>query len=140
MTEQTEYVNEKELKQQEQVARADLVAERRERRKGNDGWIGGLVMVTIGVIFLVSNYTSFTLNNWWALFILIPVVAIWGDALRTYNAVGRFTGDIAGKLIGSLFPLFVASIFLFGWDWGRVWPGFIILAGLGALVGGWFRD
>lgn len=135
MSEHSDYVDETELKAQERTT------QRAERKpKGGDAWIGGLILIAVGAIFLLSNFTDFELNNWWALFILIPVVAIWGEALRAYRAAGRFTGDVAGKLVGSLFPLFVASIFLFNWEWGKVWPGFIIIAGLGALVGGWFRD
>jgi len=32
---------------------------------------------------------------------------------------------------GGAFPLLVALIFLFNMDWGRVWPLFLILAGVG---------
>jgi len=31
---------------------------------------------------------------------------------------------------------FVAAVFLFGWSWGAVWPFFLIIAGLGALLSG----
>ena len=36
--------------------------------------------------------------------------------------------------VGGLFILAVALIFLLDLDWGDVWPIFIILAGLAALV------
>lgn len=105
--------------------------------KGN-AWIGGVVLIAIGVIFLINNYTDFGLANWWALFILIPALAILSNAARAYRAAGRITSDVTGSLIGGLIMLFVASIFLFELDWSQVWPMFIVFAGLGALLNALF--
>ena len=44
------------------------------------------------------------------------------------------SGEAAGSLVGSLAIFFTAAVFLFGWNWGAVWPFYLIIAGLGALV------
>lgn len=102
--------------------------------KNSNSWIGGAILIGVGVIFLLNNFTDFALDNWWALFILIPALAILGNALRAYRAVGRLTSEVINPLIGGLMMLFVASIFLFELDWSNVWPVFIIIAGIGALL------
>ncbi|MBT3190582.1 MAG: hypothetical protein HN736_08085 [Anaerolineae bacterium] len=107
---------------------------------GNEsGMIGGLVMIAVGVIFLVMQYSDFRLHNWWALFILIPVALTWNRAIRLSIEAGELKEETTEAISGSLFLLFVALIFLFNWDWGQVWPGFIIIAGINALVRGWGR-
>jgi hypothetical protein len=104
----------------------------------NMAWVPGLVMIGIGVIFLLNNFTNFHLNNWWALFILIPAFATLGNFWRAYRGAGRLNHDARGSLIGSMILFFVAAVFLFGWSWGAVWPFFLIIAGLGALLSGLF--
>ncbi len=110
-------------------------ASARPARRDNNAWIAGLVLIGIGVIFLLNQFTGFELNNWWALFILIPAFGAFGNALRTRQANGHFGKEGRGSLIGGLILTFVASIFLFELDWGRVWPVFLIIAGVGVLLG-----
>ena len=100
------------------------------------GWVPGLVLIGIGALFLINNFTDFHLNNWWALFILIPAFGSLGNFMRAYRKDGRINSEARGSLIGSLILFFVASIFLFGWNWGAVWPVFLIIAGIGALLSG----
>jgi hypothetical protein len=107
-------------------------------RRSNGAWIPGLVLIGIGVIFLLSNLTGFELDNWWALFILIPAFGAFGNAYRVYQSQGRLGREGRGSLIGGLVFVFVASIFLLELDWGQVWPVFLILAGLGVLLGGFW--
>lgn len=109
-----------------------------EKRK-SEGMASGLILIAVGVIFLVMQFTNLRFNNWWALFILIPVFVAWKRAFSIYSETGEITEEATQVIAGSLFPLFVASIFLFNWDWGQVWPGFIILAGVSALARGWGR-
>ena len=45
-------------------------------------WIWAVVLIVLGLVFLVQNLTGFTLDNWWALFILIPAVAAFANAWR----------------------------------------------------------
>ena len=109
-------------------------------KRKDDGMTSGLILIAVGIIFLVMQYGGFHINNWWALFILIPVFVSWNRAIRTSIEAGEITEESVQAIAGSLFLLFVASIFLFNMDWGRVWPGFIIIAGINALVRAWGRN
>ena len=113
--------------------------ERRPRR-GTNAWLGGAVLVLIGIIFLVRNISGVELRNWWAVFILIPAVASLGNAWREYNKSDRqLTRGVRGSLIGGVILLFVACVFFFDLDWGKIWPVFVIIAGISALLAGLFR-
>jgi hypothetical protein len=101
-------------------------------------WTAGVILIGIGVIFLIANTTGFTLNNWWALFILIPAVSNFGHAWRSYQANGRLTRGARGSLTGGLILALLASAFLFELNWGLIWPLFLIVGGISALLGGWF--
>lgn len=100
----------------------------------NMAWIPGLVLIGIGASFLLNNFTDFQLNNWWALFILIPAFASLGNFIRAYRVHGGLNDEARGSLIGSMILFFVAAIFLFGLSWGLVWPVFLIIGGIGALL------
>ena len=109
------------------------------RRKGkshHEKWVGGLILIGIGLVFLLQNVTTFAFDNWWALFILIPGVASLVNAWQNYQEDGRFSERARGPFIGGLILMFIASIFIFGWSWGTVWPVFLIIAGFGALLKG----
>lgn len=107
-------------------------------RHGSGAWVPGLILIGIGAYFMLQNFTDFELNNWWALFILIPAFGSLGNFFRAYRKDGRISGEARGSLIGAMIFFFVAAIFLFGWSWGAVWPVFLIIAGVGALLSGLF--
>lgn len=100
------------------------------------GWVPGLILIGIGAFFLLRNFTDFELNNWWALFILIPAFGSLGNFWRIYQTEGRINRDARGSLIGSLVLFFISAIFLFNWSWAVVWPFFLIIGGVGALLSG----
>jgi hypothetical protein len=113
---------------------------REERRVGRGdrpggGLIAGAVLVVVGAVLLAQNFGITTLDNWWALFILIPAVGALGNAWRSYQAAGgRLTTGARGSLIGGLVLLMVTAIFLFNLNWGLLGPIVIILAGVGLLL------
>ena len=125
----------KQLKDAEQ-GQAGTAATGKRDKDANKSWAFGLVLIAVGALFLLSNFTGFRLNNWWALFILIPAFASLGNFWRAYRSAGRLGNDARGSLIGAMILFFVAAVFLFGWSWGAVWPFFLIIAGLGALLSG----
>ncbi len=92
-----------------------------------------VVLIGLGVIFLVQNYTGAELGNWWALFILIPASGALAAAWSAWRA-GMHPAAVSGPLVGGLAMFTVAAIFLLELQWSRVWPVFLILAGIGALV------
>ena len=107
-------------------------------REHNNNWVAGIVLISIGAIFLFTNLFDFTLHNWWALFILIPAVSSFANAWRNYKENGRLDKSGRGSLTGGFILTLVASAFLFNLDWGIIWPIFLIVGGIGALLGGWF--
>lgn len=107
-------------------------------RRKNNNWVAGVVLIAIGLIFLLSNVTNFHLDNWWALFILIPAVSNFGNAWNKFREHGTLSRSVRGSLTSGLIITLVASIFLFNLDWGLFWPVIIIIIGVSALLGGWF--
>ena len=116
---------------------AQPTAERHASRD-NSSWIAGVAIIAVGVIFLLGNFTNFHLDNWWALFILIPGLMTFANAWRARQEDGHWSKRARGSIIGGLAITLVALIFLFNLDWGKIWPVFLILGGVAALLGGLF--
>ena len=98
----------------------------------SNSWFG-IALIALGLLFLVQNYLGYELHNWWALFILIPAIGSFGAAYSLWREHGSSTAAASSLTMGVLFTA-VAAIFLLGLPWGRVWPVFIILAGLAMLL------
>ena len=120
------------LRREERAARRE---ERRQRRGSSSfGWMGGLVLIIIGVVYLIQNFTGTpVLFNWWALFILIPAVGALSSAWDQYQQHGQLTSGAIGALIGGLVLTMVAATFLFGLSFGNIGPMILILAGVALL-------
>lgn len=120
-----------ELKEKEKEAyAADHAGE-----EGTRNWIPGLILIALGLIFLADNYFPFRfLNNWWALFILIPAVSNLSRARHRYRAAGTWTAGARSALIGGLILGMVAFIFLFELSWSFFWPVVLIILGVGLLL------
>lgn len=106
-----------------------------EPARGDNRWLGGAVLIGVGLFFLLNNIFSVTLvGNWWAVFILIPAVFNLQRAWQVYRRDGYLSEKASGSLIGGLLIGAVAVIFLFGLSFGDWWPVFLIIVGLGALL------
>lgn len=108
-----------------------------EAKRGRAAWFGGVVLIIVGLAFIVQNVNLpfIKSGNWWAVFILIPIVAILDDIYRIYSTTpeGKI-GAIASKLVALLvFGAFLV-IFLFGIQMGIYWPVLLIAVGLAMLV------
>jgi hypothetical protein len=122
----------RELRQQE---RAERRMSRREWRSGSGGWIGGIMLISLGILFLLQNLGWFYLENWWALFILIPAFGAFGTAWTLYRSSGnRFPVAARGSLISGTLLTLLALTFLLGLDFAVIWPFFLILGGLAILA------
>jgi hypothetical protein len=126
---------------QRQLEREARREERHARRGSNSGaWIGGVVLIILGVIFLLQNVRGFHLNNWWALFILIPAFGSFADAWNIYRRTGRLSRRVRGALVsGCVFSLITAT-FLFNWNWGLVLPVLLIIWGVTLLLNSLLPD
>ncbi len=112
--------------------RAQRRAERRAAREGG-AWIGGVILLGLGVIFLLQNAGMLALQNWWALFILIPALGSFGAAYTEYRASGRFNAKARGSFVAGLVFTAVAAVFLFNLNFSLLLPAVLIVAGIGIL-------
>ena len=102
------------------------------RHKGNV--TGGLILISIGTYFLLSQLNIIHLHNWWALFILIPAFHTLREAWDSYQANGRLNSQARGSLTGGILLSMLAAFFLFNLSWGLFWPFALIFAGVAALL------
>lgn len=119
------------------LSRAERRAERRAARGGATPWLGGAILIVLGLIFLAQNFHIPVFQNWWAIFILIPAVSAFNTAWHRYQAAGaRLTSDAAGPLIGGLVLTVVALAFLFnlGLNVSLFWPVLLIIGGVALLL------
>jgi hypothetical protein len=95
----------------------------------------GIAITLVGVVLMLSTSGTLKLGNWWALFIFIPAVGSFAEAILRYRRTGnRFTRQVASDMSGGLFLAAVAVMFLLALDWGRYWGIFIVLAGLSLIL------
>ena len=127
--------------QPETLDRREGRRQRREERRaargaGNGGaWVGGVVLIVLGVVFLLQNTGASSLENWWALFILIPALGAFGRARSNYqDAGGRLTAAVRSALMGGVVLTLVSAAFLFNLNWGLLAPVLILLVGVGLLI------
>ncbi|MEP6693752.1 MAG: hypothetical protein ABJB39_03820 [Chloroflexota bacterium] len=95
-------------------------------------WLAA-TLILIGVVFLLRNYSGLEIGHWWALFILIPAAATLARAYTSWRS-GIHPSAVSGQLIAGLVMVSVAAIFLLDLQWSKVWPVFLILIGIGALL------
>jgi hypothetical protein len=120
--------------------RAERMARREarwQRRAGRPyGWIGGAILILLGIVFLLQNLGIPFLMNWWALFILIPAFWSYVAAWNLYRDNGRMTRGAAGSLTGGILLTVLSFVFLLNLAIGLFWPALLIVGGLALLTTG----
>ncbi len=126
---------------------SDRFQERWERRQerqyhyGGGGWILGIILIIVGGLFFLQTMNIYILNNWWALFILIPALGSFAAAWRVFRTdQGRFTRRARGSLIVGVGLTLVAVVFLLGLNWAIFGPILLVLAGVSLIVNGMFPE
>jgi drug/metabolite transporter (DMT)-like permease len=96
-------------------------------------WVAAAVLIVLGVIFLLQETGSVQLGeNWWVIFLFLPAAGLIYDALQRYQDGGL--AHVGGQLLGGVILIVVALTFLFNWNWGVIWPVFLIIGGFYLLV------
>jgi cation transport ATPase len=114
--------------------RRQRIDERRAMRAGGE-WIGGALLLFIGLLLLGRNLNFMTFDNWWAFFIMLPAIGSFSTAWGMYHAAGgHFTMRARSAMIVGLVLTAVTAMFLFNLNWTILGPGLLILAGVGLLV------
>ncbi len=93
----------------------------------------GLALVALGVLFLAQNYLGVPIDNWWAALILVPALGSFWAAWIAWRLTGNGYAA-AGPVTGGLLMLAFALIFLLNLSWSQIWPVFIVILGVGALL------
>lgn len=116
--------------------RRQRLQERRQARTARHGgyWVGGAILIAVGFFLLLQTLTSFSLENWWALLILIPAAAGFANSWRIYQSSKRLSAPARASLIGGILLTMLAAVFLFALNWTVLGPILTILAGLGLLI------
>jgi cation transport ATPase len=119
----------REQRRAEHMARHE---ERMQRHAGRHygGWIGGAILILLGVVFLLHNLGIPFLENWWALFILIPAFWCFVGAWEIYQANGHLTRRGGSSLTMGILLTLLAAVFLFNVTFGLYWPVLLIVGGL----------
>ena len=91
-----------------------------------------MLLIVIGGLYLLQDggYLP-TFTNWWALFLLLPVVGVLSAAIGAYRQNGgHWTSEVIGLFLGSLLFFGITAVFLFELDYSWLLPVFLIAAGL----------
>jgi hypothetical protein len=130
--------------QPEPLDRHEARQQRREAHReflgGSGGsltWVAGVILILLGIAFLLQNMGTFSipLENWWALFIMIPAIGAFDTAQRIYRkADNQFTASARSSALGGVILTLITASFLFNLDWDIFGPVLIILGGIGLLV------
>ncbi len=103
--------------------------ERHERRAARHAgwggfagpWLGGLVLVVLGVALLLQNVGYQLPERWWALLLLLPAVVVRVTAIRACRSAGSTPDTIAAGAGGAIVTRLAQALF-FGVNWGIFWP------------------
>jgi hypothetical protein len=95
---------------------------------------GALALIGMGVVFLLQQNNLLQLDNWWALFILVPggISLVYG--LVAYRG-GKRDHQTRGSITAGTLMMVIGLIFVLELDWGRIWPVFLIIPGVFMLLG-----
>lgn len=126
------------------MRRADRYARRTERHAAREirrsqygslgwgSWIGGAILILLGLIFLLQTMGIVSLQNWWALFLLIPAAACFVGAWGIYTAMGSFTWPARSSAIVGLIFTGLAISLLLGIGGTVILP--LVLIGIGVSI------
>jgi LiaF transmembrane domain len=110
------------------------------QRRGHYGWFGGAIMILLGIVFLLQNMGIPFLENWWALFILIPAFWAYASAWEIYQDKGQLTRGGVGSLTTGILLTILSLFFLIDLTASPFWPVLLIVAGIVLLGTAWLPE
>lgn len=109
-------------------------------RHHGGAWVGGAILIAVGVVFLLSDMGYSLPANWWAIFILIPAVAALVRAWRIWQGVDGPSDALWGPLVSGIILAVISVALFFGVDLGAIWPILLILLGVVVIFGNVWRQ
>jgi hypothetical protein len=110
-----------------------------DNKHGGGAWIGGAILIAIGLVFLLQRMGYALPTNWWAIFLAVPGIALLVSAWRGYQSDGTSSGSARGGLVGGAILVIIAIALFFGVDLGAIWPILLILLGVVVIAGNYWR-
>jgi hypothetical protein len=97
---------------------------------------GGLILILLGVLFLLTEMDRISWADWWAWFLVgLGAIFLFEAALRAFSAEGR--RGISGRLTAGLILAIIGGSYLIGFmEW---WPLILIAIGLVVLVSAFLK-
>ena len=115
--------------------------QRREQRLADPSrggnWVVGLILIVLGGMFLMrsTGILDISLENWWALFILIPAIGAISASWRMFCEAGScLTNAARSSLLVGLVLTFITFMLLFEISWTYVGPILIIVVGIAIIL------
>lgn len=106
-----------------------------QERGGTPTWGMGAILIGVGIIMVFGNLTGFGIDNWWVLFMAIPLFGFVANIWHDMQANSRLTSRSTGSVIAGLAVLATAATFLIdGISWGTLWPLAFVFGGLTLLL------
>jgi LiaF transmembrane domain len=94
---------------------------------------GGLVLILLGILFLLSEMGRIGWVDWWAYFLVgLGVIFVFEALVRAFSAEGR--RGAGGKVIAGLILIVIGGSHLIGFE--QWWPLILIAVGVGVLISG----
>ncbi len=90
---------------------------------------GGTTLLAIGLLVIALNLADVLTARWWAMFILLPGVALAYAATMARKLSGALTLLVRLTASVSAILLTVASMFLLGLNWATWWPLMLLVTG-----------
>lgn len=97
---------------------------------------GGLILILLGVLFLLSEMDKIGWSDWWAYFLVgLGAILIIDALFRATSAEGR--KGVWGKVVAGLILAAIGGAHLVGFE--EWWPLIFIALGVGVLVSGFTK-
>jgi len=97
---------------------------------------GGLILVLLGVLFLLSEMDKIRWSEWWAYFLVgLGAILIIDALFRATSPEGR--KGVWGKVVAGLILMAIGGAHLVGFE--EWWPLILIALGVGVLVSGFTK-
>ncbi|MFZ2054691.1 MAG: hypothetical protein WAU81_10890 [Candidatus Aminicenantales bacterium] len=97
---------------------------------------GGLILILLGVLFLLTEMDRISWADWWAYFLVgLGGIFLLEALLRAFSAEGR--RGISGRLTAGLILAIIGGSYLIGFmEW---WPLILIAVGVVVLVSAFLK-
>jgi hypothetical protein len=110
--------------------------DQRGRRRPYPSLTGGLILILLGVLFLLTEMGRIGWADWWAYFLVgLGGIFLLEAFIRMFSAEGR--RGASGKIIAGLILAVIGGAHILGLE--EWWPLILIAVGVGVLISGLIR-